>query len=74
MDKKTRTQLKAFLLSNQAGEDPGGYIAAMERISISHPAQWNGTLPPAGRFKINPNICKVIELSLIHISEPTRPY
>jgi hypothetical protein len=61
MDKKSLLQLKAFLLANETGEDPKGYIAALERISLTHPSQWNGKLPVSTGFKLDPLICKVTE-------------
>jgi hypothetical protein len=60
MEKKYLAQLKAFLLSNQVGDDRGGYIAALERVSITHPSKWNGKLPSADKFKADPEICKVV--------------
>jgi hypothetical protein len=67
MEEKVLKQLKAFLIANQAGEDPGGYISRMEHISMMHPSEWNGKLPGASRFKPDKSICKVVE------STKTRP-
>ncbi|MBN2533435.1 MAG: hypothetical protein JXB88_11105 [Spirochaetales bacterium] len=61
MEEKEVKQLKAFLLSNQFGEDPAGYISKMEHISMMLPLEWNGKFPGATRFKPDTNICKVIE-------------
>jgi hypothetical protein len=61
MEEKALKQLKAFLVSSQMGEDPGGYISKMEHISMMHPSEWNGKLPSATRFKPNLGICKVVE-------------
>ena len=61
MDKKQLMQLKAFLLANQVGNDPGGYVSAMNRISMMHPSEWDGEFPARTRFKPDINICKVVE-------------
>lgn len=60
MEENELKQLKAFLLANLVGEDPGGYISKMEHISMLHPSEWNGKLPSASRFKPDVSICKVI--------------
>jgi hypothetical protein len=61
MEKKTLLQLKAFLLANLSGDDPDGYVAAMEQISMLHPDKWKGKLPAVGRFKPDLSVCKVVE-------------
>lgn len=61
MDKKTLVQLKAFLLANQSGDDPKGYLAALERASIAHPKKWAGKLPAPTGFKPDLSICRITE-------------
>lgn len=61
MEEKSLKQLKAYLLANQVGEDPGGYISKMEHISMMHPSEWNGKLPSASSFKPDLSICKVVQ-------------
>jgi len=67
MEKKDLLQLKAFLMANLSGDDPDGYVAAMEQISMLHPSKWKGKLPAAGRFKPDLSVCKVV------VSTPKRP-
>ena len=61
MEEKYLLQLKAFLFSHQIGEDPGGYIAKIERISMLHPDEWSGKMPGASKFTPDLSICKVIK-------------
>jgi hypothetical protein len=63
MEKKELLQLKAFLMANLSGDDPAGYVAALEQISMMHPTKWSGKLPTAGKFKPDLSICKVVESS-----------
>jgi hypothetical protein len=61
MEKKDLLQLKAFLMANLSGDDPDGYVAALEHISMLHPSNWKGKLPAAGKFKPDFSVCKVVE-------------
>ncbi len=60
MKKNDLLQLKAFLLSNLSGEDPEGYIASLEQISMMHPSRFKGKLPTPKRFKPDLSVCKVV--------------
>lgn len=61
MEKKYLAQFKAFLLANQVGNDPEGYIATLERISMLHPSNWDEKFPEPVQFKPDLNICRVIK-------------
>ncbi|MBN2442910.1 MAG: hypothetical protein JXJ04_16245 [Spirochaetales bacterium] len=60
MVEKELLQLKAFLGANQVGEDPGGYIAKLNQISMMHPSEWDGKYPKATKFEPDLNICKLV--------------
>ncbi len=44
-----------------SGDDPEGYIAALEQISMIHPSRFKGKLPEPKRFKPDLSVCKVVE-------------
>jgi hypothetical protein len=61
MEKKDLLQLKAFLMANLSGDDPEGYIAALEQISMTHPSRFKGKLPMPKHFKPDLSVCKLVE-------------
>ena len=60
MDKKFTSHLKAFLLSQQIGDDPEKNLAKIRVIANSNPAGWDGKLPTRG-ISPDPSYCKVVE-------------
>jgi hypothetical protein len=61
MDDSQVTQFEAFLQANQAGDDPAGYIAALEQYSLLHPSLLKAKPPSQGRFAPDLGICKYVK-------------
>jgi hypothetical protein len=67
MDSNQLAQFEAFLQANQVGDDPDGYISALEQYSLLHPTLLKGKPPSPGRFQPDLDICKYIKAT------PKRP-
>jgi hypothetical protein len=60
MDEMFRAHVRAFLLSQQIGEDPERNLAKIKVIANSNPAGWNGKLPTRG-IRADASFCTIAE-------------
>ena len=68
-----RDQTGAYGIITPGGDD-GHLVDVRGLVEKPHPDEAPSTIGVVGRYIIAPEVFTTLDLSLIHISEPTRPY